>query len=295
MPGGVPPQPSEPEGIGAVAESAALRRRLTTQLRQLRSKAGLTQKQVAEALYWSPSKMIRIEQGTVRITPTDLQALLGLYGVSDPTVVAELVTMARESKKLPFSEYRDIISAEALRYFQYEANASIIRQVTPILVPGLLQIEEYSRALLDAYGTPVDRVDKIVESRKERQELFERTNPPESFFVLDEAVLRRTVGGPKVMGRQIAHLVEMSRRPDVSIQVLPFTAGAHSAMKGPFVHLEFPDKNDPDVIFVENTLGDTLFRDDEEITAQYLEQFWMLETIATPSDFFEKIAHTGEM
>ena len=83
------------------------------------------------------------------------------------------------------------------------------------------------------------------------------------------------------MGRQIEHLVEMSRRPDVSIQVLPFTVGAHPAMKGPFVHLEFPDENDPDVIFVENTLGDTLFRDDEEITAEYLEQFWILENIAT--------------
>jgi transcriptional regulator with XRE-family HTH domain len=287
--------PSEPEGIGAVAESAALRRRLTTQLRQLRSKAELTQKQVAEALYWSPSKMIRIEQGTVRITPTDLQALLNLYGVSDPAVVADLIMMARESKKLPFSEYREIISAEAVRYFQYEANASIIRQVTPILVPGLLQIEEYTRALLDAYGTPADRVDKLVESRKERQELFERTDSPESFFILDEAVLRRTVGGSNVMRRQIEHLIEMAGRPNVWIQVLPFVVGAHPAMKGPFVHLEFPDKNDPDVIFVENTLGDTLFRDDEEITAQYLEQFWTLENIATARDSFEKIARTGEM
>ena len=175
-----------------------------------------------------------------------------------------------------------------------ESDWSMIRQVTPILVPGLLQIEEYTRALLDAYGTPADRVDKLVESRKERQELYEQTDPPESFYILDEAVLRRTVGGPKVMGRQIEHLVEMSRRPDVSIQVLPFTVGAHPAMKGPFVHLEFPDENDPDVIFVENTLGDTLFRDDEEITAQYLEQFWILENIATARDSFEKIARASE-
>jgi transcriptional regulator with XRE-family HTH domain len=278
-----------------VAESAALRRRLTNQLRRLRSQAGLTQRQVADSLYWSPSKMIRIEQGTVRITPTDLQALLGLYGISDPTVVAELIMMARESKKLPFAEYRDIISAEAVKYFQYEANASIVRQVTPILVPGLLQIEEYTRALLEAYGTSTDRVDRIVESRKERQELFERSDRLEAFFILDEAVLRRAVGGPKVMGRQIDHLVEMSRRSEVSIQVLPFTVGAHSAMKGPFVHLEFPEDNDPDVIFVENTLGDTLFRDDEEITAQYLEQFWALESTATLRDSFEKVAHSGGM
>ena len=278
-----------------MAESAALRRRLTTQLRRMRSKAGLTQREVADTLYWSPSKVIRIEQGTVRITPTDLQALLRLYGVSDQTVVDELIMMARSSKKLPFAEYKEIISVEAVRYFQYEANASVIRQVTPILVPGLLQIEEYTRALLEAYGTAANRVDKLVESRQERQELFERTDPPESRFILDEAVLRRTVGGPKVMTRQIEHLVEMSRRSDTTIQVLPFAVGAHSAMKGPFVHLEFPEENDPDVIFIENTLGDTLLRDDEEITAQYLEQFLTLEDIATPRDSFEKVARAGEM
>ena len=202
--------------------------------------------------------------------------------------------MARESKKLPFAEYRDIMSAEAVRYFQYEANASIIRQVTPSLVPGLLQIEEYSRAMLAAYDTPVERADKIVESRKERRELFERNDPPEAFFILDEAVLRRAVGGPKVMRRQLDHLVAISRYPGVSIQVIPFSVGAHSAMAGPFVHLEFPADNDPDVIFVENTLGDTLFRDDPDITARYREQFWALEDIATPTDSFEDVVSTWD-
>jgi len=123
-----------------VAESAALRRRLTIELRRRRAEAKLTQRQVAQSLDWSPSKVIRIEQGTVRIGVTDLQALLRLYGVSDPEMIAELTAMARESKKLPFAEYREIFAAEALRYFQYEANASIIRQVTPLLVPGLLQL-----------------------------------------------------------------------------------------------------------------------------------------------------------
>jgi hypothetical protein len=234
--------------------------------------------------------VIRIEQGTVRIGVTDLQALLKLYEVTDQSVVAELTVMARESKKLPFAEYREIVSAEAIRYFQYEANASIIRQVTPSLVPGLLQVEEYSRALLEAYGSPAYRIDKLVESRKERRELFDRPNPPEAFFIMDEAVLRRTVGGSKIMARQIDHLIAMSRRPDVSIQVLRFSTGAHSAMAGPFVHLEFPADNDPDVIFVENALGDTLFRDDPDITANYREQFWKLEDLATKPDAFEDVA-----
>lgn len=277
-----------------MAESAALRRRLTAELKRLRSRAKLTQRQVADSLDWSPSKVIRIEQGTVRIGVTDLQALLHLYEVTDGATVAELTVMARESKKLPFSEYRDILSAEAVRYFQYEANASIVRQVTPLLVPGLLQVEEYSRALLESYRAPLERIDRLVETRKERRELLERPEPPETFFILDEAVLRRTVGGPKVMARQIDHLVEMSRLPGISIQVLRFSIGAHSAMLGPFVHLEFPAENDPDIIFVENTLGDTLFRDDADETARYRERFWELEDLATAPEDFADVARTPE-
>ena len=273
-----------------MTESAALRRRLIAELRRLRATAKLTQRQVADELDWSPSKVIRIEQGAVRIAVTDLQALLHLYQVTDPTVVGELTSMARESKKLPFAEYRGAVPAEGIRYFQYEANASIIRQVTPLIVPGLLQIEEYSRAVLDAYRKSPEDADTIVESRKERQELLERPEPPEAFFIIDEGVLRREVGGAKVMARQIDHLVEMAQRPRVSIQVIRFSAGAHSALAGPFVHLEFPVDNDPDVIFIENALGDTLFRDDEDITADYREQFWALEDLASKPDLFEQVA-----
>jgi transcriptional regulator with XRE-family HTH domain len=273
-----------------VTESAALRRRLTVELKRLRSQAKLTQRQVAENLDWSPSKVIRIEQGTVRIGVTDLQALLKLYDVTDAATVEDLTRMARESKKLPFAEYREVVTAEGVRYFQYEADAAIVRQVQSALVPGLLQVEEYSRAVLLAYGKSSDDIDKVVESRKERQELFERADPPETFFILDEAVLRRTVGGSKTMNRQIEHLLEMSKRPNVSIQIIPFSVGAYSAMQGPFVHLEFPAENDPDVIFVENAIGDTLYLDNEELTANYREQFWILEDLAAPPEALEQIA-----
>jgi transcriptional regulator with XRE-family HTH domain len=273
-----------------VAESAALRRRLTTELRRLRRKAKLTQREVADSLDWSPSKVIRIEQGAVRVGVTDLRALLALYEVTDEDFVAELSEMAKESKKLPFVEYRDVMSAEAVRYLQYEANALRIRQVALEVVPGLLQTEEYTRALFTAYGMAADSADKLVESRKERQALFERASPPESFFIIDESVLRRTVGGTKVMGHQIDHLVAMSDRPDVTIQVLEFSAGAHPALAGPFIHLEFPAENDLDVIFIENTLGDTLFRDDPDITAKYLDQFWKLEDLASSPEKFAEVA-----
>lgn len=273
-----------------MAESAALRRRLTAELRRLRAQANLTQRQVADRLDWSPSKVIRIEQGSVRVQVTDLEALLRLYGVSDTDAVAELTAMARESKKLPFTDYRDIVSAEAVTYFQYEANASIIRQVALNQIPGLLQTEEYARALSNAYGIDGKHADRLWESRKERRELFERVDPPETFFIVDESALRRVVGGIQTMGRQIDHLVAMSQRVDVSIQVLQFSLGAHSALAGPFILLEFPAENDPDVIFIETTLGDTLYRDHPQITARYRQQFWALEEVATQREDFEKIA-----
>ena len=238
-----------------MTEPAALRRRLTAELRRLRAAAKLTQRQVADALDWSPSKVIRIEQGTVRIGVTDLQALLYLYDVTDPESIVELTTMARESKKLPFVEYRDVMSALTLRYLQYEANASIIRQVALDVVPGLLQTEEYSRALFEANKIDRIRADRLVESHKERRELFDKPDPPEIVLILDESVIRRTVGGAKVMQHQLEHLIEMSRWPNICIQVLlSFTVGAHPALAGSFVILEFPRDDDADVVFSEERL-----------------------------------------
>jgi transcriptional regulator with XRE-family HTH domain len=272
--------------VSTVAESATPRRRLTLELRRRRNEAGLTQRQVADKLDWSQSKVIRIEQGAVKIRVTDLQALLLLYGVTDPTTVGDLTTMARESKKLPFTQYGDILSDEAIRFFQYEADAVLIRQVALQQVPGILQVPDYSVALLAAYGIHGDRAARIVESRAERRELFDRPEPPEVFYILDEAILRRQVGNPEVMRRQLDHLVTMAERPNVAIQVLPFTLGAHPALEGPFIHLEFADEDDPDVIFVENTLGDTLFRADQSTTTRFREQFIKLESVATPPDEF---------
>lgn len=273
-----------------MTEPAALRRRLTVELKRLRNQARLTQRQVADSLDWSPSKVIRIEQGLVRVGVTDLHALLALYGVTDRHTLEDLTVMARGSKKLPFAEYRDVVSPETFRYFGYEASASTIRQVILNVLPGLLQTEEYARTLFSAYGMEKMRADKLIESRKERQELFDRFDPPEMYFMIDESALRRAVGGPTVMSRQIDYLTEMARRPHVSIYVLPFALGAHAALPGPFVHLEFPSEKDPDVIYVENALGDALFHYDLDLTASYLERFLHLEDVATRVETFEDYA-----
>jgi transcriptional regulator with XRE-family HTH domain len=261
-----------------------MRRRLRIELRRARNTAKLTQRQVADALEWSPSKVIRIESGQVGISVTDLRALAGLYGVHDPAVLGELETLARGSRRQPFADYRDMIPADTIKYFGYEASASLIRQVQPLVLPGLLQTEDYTRALLRAYGTEAAAIDRVVDSRRERQALFDRAEPPQIFTVLDEAVLRRRVGGTAVMTRQLEHLVALAERPHVTIQVVPFDVGAYEAIQGPFIHLEFPDVSDPDVVFLDGQQGSATFIDDPEITGRFQESFLALEDLASAPD-----------
>ena len=270
---------------------AALRRRLIVELRRLRAQAKMTQRQVGQALDWSPSKIIRIEQGVVGISVVDLRALLALYGVSDERALSEFAEMARGSKRQPFSDYRDVLSLETIRFFGYEATASIIRQVELRVVPGLLQTEEYTRAVFSARHVDEARADKLVESRRERQELMERPDPPEVFFIIDEGVLRREVGGPTVMKRQRERLIEAAAQPNVSIQVLPFALGAHVAISGSFAYLEFPSEGDPDVLHFENPPGDSLIVDDPQTTSTYLERFSELEEQATKRTKFDQIVN----
>lgn len=272
-------------------DPAAMRRQLRVELKHLRAKAELTQRQVAVALDWSPSKIIRIENGSVGISVTDLKALAVEYGMTDGNTLDKLAEMARGSKKQPFVDYRDVLSTETIRYLGYEASASLIRQVQLLLVPGLLQTEEYTRALLEGYGMDAKRADRLVESRRDRQELLDTAEPPMLFVIIDEAVLRRAIGGAPAMRRQLRHLLEMDSRPSVTIQVLPFSLGAYEALQGPFVHLEFRTPSDPDVLFLENMRGSSSFIDDPEVTGPYQEAFFKLEdTASTPGQLAEYIA-----
>ena len=267
-------------------DPAAMRRRLRVELKRLRTAADMTQRGVAAALDWSPSKIIRIESGQVGITVTDLQALLRHYGVVDEGVVRGLIELARGSKKQPFAEYRDVLTAETIKFFGYESSASRIRQVQPNLVPGLLQTEEYTKALLEGYGRSQADLTRTIDSRRERQEVLDREPPPELRMIVDEAVLRRVVGGVGVMRNQLRRMLEFSARAHVSIQVVPFEAGAYEALRGPFVHLEFPDPSDPDVLYLEYSRGPSTFSDDPADTSLYHERFLGLEDLAAPADQF---------
>lgn len=267
-------------------DPAAMRRRLRVELRRLRTAAGLTQKDVADALEWSPSKIIRIESGQVGITVTDLRALVGHYGLHDGEQLAALTELARGSKRQPFVEYRDVLSAETVKFFGYEASASRISQAQPTLVPGHLQTEEYTRALLKGYGRSEGAIDRLIDSRRERQEVLDRDPAPELRFILDEAILRRHVGGVGVMRNQLDRMLELSKRSNIDIQVIPFEVGAYEALRGPFVLLEFPEASDSDVVYLEYSRGPSTFTDDPGVAADYQERFLVLEDLAASPESF---------
>jgi transcriptional regulator with XRE-family HTH domain len=266
--------------------ASALRRQLLAELRRLRPPEVHTQRQVAEALDWSPSKVTRIESGAVSLSVTDLRALLGYYGVSDPDVVERLVALARRSRRArsPFAAYADVFSPVALRFFDFEQSASWIGEVELVVVPGLLQTEEYARALMGVYDLGAEKVERFVDSRRIRQELLDRPDPPTLSFMVDESVLLRAIGGRAVMRAQLQRLLDLAKRPHVAIRVLPLALGEHVGLRGPFVLLQFAGTNDPDVVYVEQRRGDVLFQDELEVTANYRRLFAELEKCAAPPD-----------
>jgi len=241
--------------MAEVQGSAIQRGRLTRELRRIRKDSGMTQEQVAAEMEWSLSKLIRIEGGGVSISVSDLKSLLTLYQIADEGHVEELVALARAARQRSwFTAFRDITSPQYVTFVGYEAAASIIRQFEPTLIPGQLQTEDYARAVTLEYAA--DRVDKLVEVRIRRQELLEE---PERlfFFILDEAAIRRQVGAPTnpgIMRRQLRRLIEIARQPNITIEIVPFSAGVHAGMKGPFTVLEFPG-DDEDILYLENARG----------------------------------------
>ena len=176
---------------------------------------------------WGVSKIIRIEQGAVAITPIDLRALLAAYNVTDDKRVQELVDLARRSKRQSWSEYKEVYSQAALTLFGSEAAARSIYSYEPTFVPGLLQTEEYAQALLAGLGYSEEAVALIVNGRVERQEPLDLDVRPTVSFILGEAVVSRAVGGRRVMSRQLERIKELGTRPAISLQVLPFSPGSH--------------------------------------------------------------------
>lgn len=266
------------------APSAAEQRlKLRTELRKARASAGLTQRQVAKAMEWSPSKLLRIESGEVSISVNDLRPLLSTYGISDRRQIEHLLDLARGSRKMPFAEYRDVFRSEFLQFLALEASASIGRYFNSLQLPRLLQTEEYARAIAVAYGSSTtlnETEERMLEAQLARQDLLLSENCPELFFILDEAILHRQVGGRGVMRAQLQRLAELSKHPRVTLMVIPYTAGAHAGIQGPFTLFEFASEEMPETLYIETPQGDTIESDKPDRTRRYLELFWQLEDLS---------------
>jgi transcriptional regulator with XRE-family HTH domain len=256
---------------------ATTRRRLRAEFRRMREAAGLAQSEVAQKLDWSQSKLIRIENGSVGISVTDARALLSTYGAPDGSG-DDLIELARSSRvRTWWSRYREVLSPQHQEFIGFEADAARLRQYHPSIVPGLLQTAAYIRALLPVLVlTPLPQatLDSLLEVRLRRQsEVLGGANPPNFTVVLDEAVLRRPVGGAQAMREQVAHLAKMQSHETVSIAVLPFSAGPHIGMAGAFQIMEFDDDVDASILYLENVQGDLALRDGPEFVVRYGEQF----------------------
>jgi hypothetical protein len=245
---------------------------------------------------WSPSKLIRIEAGTVGISVNDLRALLALYQVTDKQAVESLVQMAREARQRSWlHDYRSVATPKYISYLGYEASASTIRNFQPDVIPGLLQTEDYADEILRYLRGPKtqDRIDTLVRLRVERQErILARENPPELRCILDESTIRRRVGGADTMRLQLEHLKSISQRSNITIRIIPFTHGFYRSIRVPYVVLEFPDPADNNVLFLEYPENDEIIREDstighgEDPTAPptYLEIFGELERITSDDE-----------
>ncbi|MBG0819410.1 helix-turn-helix domain-containing protein [Planomonospora sp. ID91781] len=253
----------------------ARRRRLGIELRRLREASGLNGTEVAATLGWSATKVSRIETGRVSVHHGDVSDLLDHYKVNDDVLRRELVALARESRQKGWwHRHRDTMKAGFDSYIGFEADAEAIRTYEVQVVPGLLQTEAYARAVIEATAMrpSAGHVEKKIGVRLARQQLLTRDDPIRLHVVLDEAALVRVVGGLETMNGQLASLLRWSELPNVTIQVLPFRSGAHPAMDGPFVFLEFPDPADPDLVYLEQATSGLVLEDTDEL-AKYRQMF----------------------
>lgn len=230
------------------------RRRLAAALRRLREQTGMTADQAAKEIGISKSALSRIENAQVSVMPPVARSLLELYGVEGEEVDA-LVQVARDARKRGWWQaYDDVLPEWFEVYVGLEAEASEIRAFEPQLIPGLLQTADYARTIIRAEhpDAPTDEVDRRVELRMRRQR---NENPPRLWVVLDEAALRRPVGGREVFRAQLERLGEEAKRPGCTIQILPFAAGEYGSMGSAFSVLAFPEPADPGVAYVETRAG----------------------------------------
>ena len=244
------------------------RRRLGSELRKLREDHSIKLEEVAERLGVAASTLSRIETGKAPTKSVYLTAMLEMYGVTDPAQRQVLVDMAREGhRKGWWSVYDDVLPTGFGIYVGLEAEAAGVRSFEGEVIHGLFQTPDYARAILREVQVKDsdEQIERLVDLRIKRQESLERDPPLDVWLILDESVVRRTIGGPEVMRGQLARLVEASRKPNVTLQVLPFASGSHAGLRGSFSILEFPERADSDVAYVESVAGIIYLEKEREV------------------------------
>jgi DNA-binding XRE family transcriptional regulator len=246
---------------------------LARQLQALREKSGMSHEQAAHAIDSSESTIRRMERAEGGLEPLTVKSLLMAYGVSDAGEIDAFLALSRDASKPGWwHSYDDVLPSWFRAAVGLEESASLIRAYEPQVVPGLLQTEGYIRAITAASSAAAteDSTERAVALRLARQQLLGRPDPPEYRVVLDETVLRRTIGGHKVMRAQLEHLIQAAGQPQVTIQVIPFAAGWHPALYGMFNIFRFPAAQLPDIVYTEALTG-AYYLDKPDESARYTE------------------------
>jgi transcriptional regulator with XRE-family HTH domain len=283
--------------IPAAGGPTVLRILLGAQLRRLREAKRITLEDAGKRIRASHSKISRLETGRVGFKDRDIADLLTLYGVTDEDERDALRALARRANAPGWwHDYNDVLPSWFEAYVGLEEVAIQIRAYEVQFVPGLLQTEDYARAvtLLGHDAASAREIERRVRLRMTRQAVLERADPPNVWAVIDEAALRRPAGSLAVMRGQLEHLGELALRPNVTIQIIPFQTGGHSAAGGPFSILRFAEPDLPDVVYLEQ-LTSALYLDKPEAVDSYMR---VMERVcmeaATPAASAEIIANLLE-
>jgi transcriptional regulator with XRE-family HTH domain len=267
----------------APAGPTATRMVLGAQLRRLRESRGISRERAGAAIRASQSKISRLELGRTGFKMRDVVDLSALYGVTDEAERAALIGLARQANAPGWwHDYADVVPAWFEPYVGLEQAASLIRTYEVQFVPGLMQTREYARAVIElghGHG-PETAVERRVELRMRRQEILRRARPPRLWVVIDEAALRRPIGGEPVMEGQLRHLIALCELPHVTVQLMPFHSAGHAAAGGPITLLRLPERELPDVVYLEQ-LTSALYPDRRADLDYYRD---ILNRLATQAD-----------
>ncbi|RAY16856.1 XRE family transcriptional regulator [Actinomadura craniellae] len=249
----------------------ARHRKLIQELRRLREERGLRQEDVARELDWSLSKQEKIERGAIAVRPADVRAMLHLFGLATPDHQQQfdtLLRLARDARvKGWWHDYGNAIPDWFESFVGFEADAEELHVYQNQIIPGLLQTRDYATVISAAVrpSLPAEEIESTVAARMKRQSRLSGTKPLRLWAILDESILHRQVGGSGVMADQLRHLLEVGERPNITIQVLPFSVGAHASVGTSFVVLQFPEPGDPDLVYLEDLTSSAYLEDDPHI------------------------------